>query len=335
MQGAAVTLAKHFLASEVQPDVIIADDMLDLATFLALTRHRTARVPVILYMHENQLTYPVPEDPRAGPMRRNWGVRERAYGLLNWKAALAADAVWFNSHFHQQSFLDALQPFLNHYPEEKEIDSIAQIRGKAQVVPVGVEQPEKPEDTPQVLESGSFPLIIWNQRWEFDKNPAGFVAALKAVKQRDIPFKLAICGEQFHSASPLWDETMDYFSDELVHAGFAERSRYHQLLWNADLTISTAYHEFFGISLVEAMLARTFPILPHRLSYPELLPARTHPRSVYQTSVELVENICWALTHPAAIQSEAEKLAVHAGRFEAAAVSVQFDQKLADVKPNF
>ena len=32
--------------------------MLDLCTFLALTRHQVRRIPVALYFHENQLTYP-------------------------------------------------------------------------------------------------------------------------------------------------------------------------------------------------------------------------------------------------------------------------------------
>ena len=58
MHGGAITLAKKFLAKGYSPDLIIASDMLDLTTFLALTRTVTAQIPVVLYMHENQLTYP-------------------------------------------------------------------------------------------------------------------------------------------------------------------------------------------------------------------------------------------------------------------------------------
>ena len=100
MAGGAIPLAQKFLASDFVPDLVLATDMVDLATFLALTRHRLGNVPAVLYMHENQLTYPLPKAKGKGPMRRNWGVRERQYVLINWKAQLAADAIFFNSQHH-------------------------------------------------------------------------------------------------------------------------------------------------------------------------------------------------------------------------------------------
>lgn len=74
MHGGAVTLGRRWLesANEPTPDLIIATDLLDLSIFLALTRHKTAEVPVALYMHENQLTYPLPADP-ASPGRSRTG----------------------------------------------------------------------------------------------------------------------------------------------------------------------------------------------------------------------------------------------------------------------
>ena len=39
----------------------------------------------------------------------------------------------------------------------------------------------------------------------------------------------------------------------------------------ADVVVSTADHEFFGIGIVEATAAGAVPLLPRRLSYPELL----------------------------------------------------------------
>ncbi len=74
MHGGAVTLGRRWLESSAgTPDLILATDLLDLTTFLALTRQKTATVPVALYMHENQLTYPLPDDPTIGPMRRQLG----------------------------------------------------------------------------------------------------------------------------------------------------------------------------------------------------------------------------------------------------------------------
>src|SRR5512145_270643 len=57
MLGGAVTLAEQYLALDVAPDLIVASDMLDLTTFLALTRPVTAHTRTAVYFHENQLTY--------------------------------------------------------------------------------------------------------------------------------------------------------------------------------------------------------------------------------------------------------------------------------------
>jgi len=58
MHGGAITLAKQFMDMDFSPDLILATDMLDLTTFLSLTKSRTAQVPNALYFHENQLSYP-------------------------------------------------------------------------------------------------------------------------------------------------------------------------------------------------------------------------------------------------------------------------------------
>ena len=58
MQGGAVTLARLYQAGNYQPDVILASDMFNLATFRTLTQNLTSDIPIALYFHESQLTYP-------------------------------------------------------------------------------------------------------------------------------------------------------------------------------------------------------------------------------------------------------------------------------------
>ncbi|MEZ4581048.1 MAG: glycosyltransferase [Caldilineaceae bacterium] len=60
--------------------------------------------------------------------------------------------------------------------------------------------------------------------------------------------------------------------DAVVHWGFLpDRAAYLALLGQADLVISTALHEFFGISVLEAIRGRRFPCC----RAPEL--SGTHP----------------------------------------------------------
>ena len=54
MHGGAVTLAKSYIELNWKPDVIFCSDMLDLSTFLSLTRKEKKNIPVAIYFHENQ-----------------------------------------------------------------------------------------------------------------------------------------------------------------------------------------------------------------------------------------------------------------------------------------
>ncbi|MEM7336284.1 MAG: DUF3524 domain-containing protein, partial [Chloroflexota bacterium] len=193
MHGGALTLAKQFNASDEAPDLILATDMLDLTTFLSMTRERTADIPAVLYMHENQLTYPLPENGRIGPMRRQMGERDQHYAFINYASMMAANHICFNSNYHRQNFFEALVPFLKHYPELNELDSIPLLKSKSGVLPVGITFPPKPNE----LNKRGQPLILWNQRWEYDKNPDLFFETLFKLAEEGLDFEAAICGEAF------------------------------------------------------------------------------------------------------------------------------------------
>jgi hypothetical protein len=55
--------------------------------------------------------------------------------------------------------------------------------------------------------------------------------------------------------------------------------------------VSTALHEFFGASIVEACYCGCFPILPRRLSYPELVPAEHHASCLYDDEDGLLSRL--------------------------------------------
>ena len=123
MHGGAITLAQQFLSCDVKPDLLLATDMLDLTTFLALTRKASTPIKTAIYFHENQLTYPwSPKD------RDRIKQRDMHYGFINYASALTADAIFFNSHYHLHSFLDELPRFLKSFPDHNELNNAQLIR---------------------------------------------------------------------------------------------------------------------------------------------------------------------------------------------------------------
>jgi glycosyltransferase involved in cell wall biosynthesis len=239
MHGGAVTLARRFLASQAKPDLIMATDMLDLTTFLALTRQQTAVTPTILYMHENQLTYPLPQDGRTGPMRRQLGERDHHYAFINFASMLAATHVFFNSHYHLESFFNALPNFLKHFPEYNELNAVATLRKKSQVLPVGINF-QRLAMAKYSHRQNEVPLILWNQRWEYDKNPEAFFAALNAAAQAGHQFEVALCGQQYGKRPSIFNDALNKLGRRIIHVGHADLPTYRRLLWQADITISTA-----------------------------------------------------------------------------------------------
>lgn len=336
MHGGAVTLARRFLAEWSEPpDVVLATDMLDLSTFAALARHQLGRTPLVLYMHENQLTYPLPADGATGPMRRQLGERDQHYAFVNYASMLTADLILFNSHYHHDSFFAALPDFLKHFPEYNELGTVDGLRRKSEALPVGVDF-KRLEIGDWRLEMGTQspvsslqpPLVVWNQRWEYDKNPEAFFEALYVLAAEDVPFRLALCGQQFGQRPLPFQTALSRLSNHIIHVGYADAETYRRLLWEAAVTVSTAHHEFFGISILEAVGCQTFPILPHRLSYPELIPEPFHLRCLYENQGGLVQRLRWALTHVAEVKEIAGVLATAVHAYAWPHIAPRYDARL-------
>ena len=134
MHGGAVTLARKYNEGDYTPDLIVVTDMLDLATFQALTRKKTSSIPFAIYFHENQMVYPwSPTDQDVEKKRDNH------YSFINYTSALAADKVFFNSQYHFNAFFEALPKFLKSFPDNNELQSVEQIKAKSEVLYLGVD----------------------------------------------------------------------------------------------------------------------------------------------------------------------------------------------------
>ena len=66
-------------------------------------------------------------------------------------------------------------------------------------------------------------------------------------------------------------------------------------MWQADVVVSTALHDFFGAAVVEACYCGCFPVLPRGLSYPELIPDDLQRVCLYERFDDLVARLGKAL----------------------------------------
>lgn len=293
MHGGAVALARRLMAGSLTPDVILATDMLDVTTFLALTRGRTGAARVAIYFHENQLCYPWPAQDR--DVRHG---RDVHYAFINYTSALAADAIFFNSRFHLEGFFGELPRLLKHFPDYRGLATIEALRARSEVLPLGLDlrrlDAHRPASTVSTgtVSPYSGPIILWNHRWEYDKNPGDFFRALYLLAERGLDFRVVVLGQGFRQQPTEFLEAARRLGGRLLHMGYvSDLATYASWLWQADVLPVTSYHDFFGVSVVEAVYCGCWPLLPRRLSYPELIPPEYHANCFYDTFDDLVERL--------------------------------------------
>jgi glycosyltransferase involved in cell wall biosynthesis len=287
MHGSAISFAKQ-LSNSLNPSFIIATDLLDLAVLKGLLK-TNSQVPTALYMHENQITYPWNSSDPDLKLKRN-----HHYGFINYTSLLAADKVVFNSHYHLNELLHALPNFLGMFPDHKELDLIESIRSKSQVIYPGLAT-----DLGQLTEktSRNTKRIVWNHRWEYDKNPDAFFNVLHRLKQEQIPFELIVLGEKTNSYPKCFDQAKEEFKTEIIHWGYcSSHTEYQKWLLEGDVLPVTSNQDFFGLSATEGMACGLYPLLPNRLAFPEHLPHALHQQHLYDSDEELFEKLKLVLT---------------------------------------
>jgi glycosyltransferase involved in cell wall biosynthesis len=327
MQGGAVTLARQAQARADRPDLILASDMLNLPVFLALAEDRLAQVPVALYFHENQLTYPLQPGEK----------RDLHYGFINFVSALRADAVYFNSAYHRKAFFDELPRVLKHFPDYNELWAVDALHAKSHVLPLGLDltrfDRDRPTQGPGLVnrrDTSGRPLLLWNHRWEYDKAPEHFSRAIYALADEGLDFGLLLLGRSFRNQPAEFLEARERLSDRIVHFGYApDTATYHRLLWQADIVVSTARHDFFGAAVVEACYCDCLPVLPRDLAYHELIPAAHHDVCLYDDFAGLLARLRYALTHVEEVR--AFSLQAHMAQFDWSRMAPLYDARMDEL----
>lgn len=290
MHAGALTLVERMREAgtyERGIDVFIVTDMMDVAQLRAALPPGFRDVPIVLYFHENQLTFP--DHPERPP--KDW---DRHYAFMNVTGAMLADQVWFNSGYHRDLFLAALPGFLAALPSPRPVHAESRIRARSCVVPIGIE-----EDVVSAGRNGGGnrfgegpPVVAWNHRWEYDKGPSAFLECLDHAVQHGREFRLAVMGQSFNQIPEAFASMRQRHGERIVTWGHLEsRSEYVDALSSCDIALVTAQHDFFGISVLEAAAAGLTVVAPRDLAYPEhfnplSLPMRSGLRTAFLAALD-------------------------------------------------
>ncbi|XP_051937835.1 glycosyltransferase-like domain-containing protein 1, partial [Hippocampus zosterae] len=285
--------------------VLFCSSVLNLCELAAL-RPDLARLKKVVYFHENQLAYPVRKEQD----------RDFQYGYNQILSCLVADAVVFNSAFNMDSFLSSVPSFLNKIPDRRPPDDpVRVIRPKCRVLyfplclaDVGRPLPEDvtAAGTAAAAQRDAKPLhIVWPHRWEHDKDPELFFSTVLKLKEEGLDFLVSVLGETFTDVPDVFARCRPLLDSHVLHWGFLEsRERYLSVLRQADVVLSTARHEFFGVAVLEAVHCGCYPLCPKALVYPEIFPAEY----LYATPQQLLKRLRSFCGQPSRVRAHTVKV---------------------------
>ena len=234
MRYAAVELANKITSLEpvdLSWDLVLCTDMMNLAEFKSLCR-RIADAPTVVYFHENQFAYP------------NRGKQQPDHHFLftNMVTALAADEVWFNSQFNQQSFLRGLKSNCCDWAEIPESQEVESVTAKSRIVPppISVGEDSKLDELNHErrnrIESGSPLHLVWAARWEYDKNPQALLKCLELLSQQRVPFQLSVIGETPESTPKAFQTIQEKFETQSTTGASNRREKTIGLFCNRQMS---------------------------------------------------------------------------------------------------
>ncbi|MCB9481505.1 MAG: DUF3524 domain-containing protein [Desulfobacteraceae bacterium] len=278
-------------------DGILMTDMISLSDFRALYKEKIP--PVLFYFHENQLDYPLATNQKI----------DFHLCFSNINSALSCDCLYFNSKTHKSSFLKSVRQILSRMPTHGfDVSWVNdEIEKKAGYIYPGC---DFTEFVSVKSELNKIPVILWNHRWDHDKNPEDFFKMLTFLKRDKIDFRLIILGEKGAKTNLLFNDSRKKFEKEIIHFGYVEnRDRYIRLLSMSDIALTTSFQENFGYSVIEAIRAGCVPLLPKRLSYPEIIPEKFHHMVLNKSFSKMFKNLKEYLLNPELLKKEwVEKL---------------------------
>ncbi|MCH8832000.1 MAG: glycosyltransferase family 4 protein [Chloroflexi bacterium] len=150
--------------------------------------------------------------------------------------------------------------------------------------------------------------VLWQHRWTTDKNLPEALDIVRRLARRH-PSTTFYLGRKEEWDEPFWapQSLKDYYfsvSDELNSLSniryslpFETQREYWEFIAGADIAFSCAYHDTFGIGMLEQAYAGAACIVPNRVVYPEVHSgALVMPPSEVEAGIEslLEDPALWA-----------------------------------------
>ncbi len=260
-------------------DLVVATSMVDVCNLRGLLPH-LSRVPIVLYFHENQFAYPE-RRPDSDRTRNSTGVKQNS-NLINAQlttvySALASDRLVFNSEYNRESFLEGARRLFAKMPDGTPDSLLDQLPEKSLVIPVPLsgelaaakrEKNNTQHNTPRDRATN----IVWNHRWEYDKQPQVFFAAIEKLIANGYKLSVHVMGQSFREVPGCFSNFHNNHADVVSTWGHQPVEIYRQVLDASDIVVSAALHDFQGLGMLEAITAGCIPVAPDRMAYPEYMP---------------------------------------------------------------
>ena len=324
MHGGAITLAKNFLSDKNNYDLIIVSDMLNLPVFISLCYKKINKTKIVVYFHENQISYPKSINDEDLKYKR-----DLHYTFINYSSSLVSNHNIYNSQYHLNNYLSGLKKYLKKMPDYKNHNTVDIIKEKSSVLYIGC---NLKKDQKKMRKKNSIPIILWNHRWEHDKNPDDFFEVMYRLKKENFKFNLIILGENFSNVPQCFEEASQKLKNNIIHMGYCEnKNDYKKLLLISDVLPVTSIQDFFGLSIIEAVSLGVFPLLPERLSYKEILDKKNNPEIFYKNKKMLYEKLLTYINDYKVLRYSTTKYEALVNKFDWSIMVKEYDAKFEKI----
>jgi glycosyltransferase involved in cell wall biosynthesis len=163
-------------------------------------------------------------------------------------------------------------------------------------LPIDTESIDRLETPRHQVDPGSAVHILFNHALRRPKRPDVALSVIDEVLRNAQNCMFHITRSlhpEEQSVEATLREVASRHPGRIVHHGTLSLKEYYKLLWECDIQFSTAEHESFGVSTVEAMYTHNACFTPKRESYPEV----TAGIGNYDDPEDLVRCLLTAVEH--------------------------------------